>query len=64
MFRTTYYGNAYIDSSGEFQFEKRNFESISKYADKLNEIIDATLETTDRKQLKIVSHSMGGLVVR
>lgn len=64
MFRTTYYGYAYIDSSGNFQFEKRNYESIGEYANKLKGIIDATLETTGRKQVKIVSHSMGGLVVR
>jgi predicted nucleic acid-binding Zn-ribbon protein len=64
LFRTTYYGYAYIDSSGKFQFEKRNYESITEYANKLNNIIDAILETTGRKKVKIVSHSMGGLVVR
>lgn len=64
LFRTTYYGNAYIDSSGKFQFQTRNYESIETYADKLKNIIDATLETTGRSKVKIVSHSMGGLVVR
>ncbi len=64
MFRTTYYGYAYIDSLGHFQFEKKNYESITEYAKKLNGIIDATLSTTGRKKLKIVTHSMGGLVVR
>src|SRR3989338_10540 len=64
LFRTTYYGYAYIDSLGKFQFEKRNYESIGEYANKLKSIIDATLETTGRSKVKIVSHSMGGLVVR
>jgi hypothetical protein len=64
MFRTTYYGNAYIDASGGFQFQKKNYESISAYAQKLDKIIDATLATTGRKKVKIVAHSMGGLVAR
>lgn len=64
LFRTTYYGNAYIDPSGNFQFEKKNYETITEYANKLNRIVDATLETTGRQKVKIVAHSMGGLVVR
>ena len=44
LLRTTYYGYAYIDSSGSFQFEKRNYEGIEEYANKLNGIIDSTLE--------------------
>lgn len=64
LFRTTYYGEAYINSEGKFVWVDSKYESISYYADKLKEIIDSTLKLTDREKIKIVSHSMGGLVTR
>jgi len=64
LFRTTYYGAAYINSEGYYVWKSSKYESISDYAKKLGEIIDSTLELTNRKKIKIVAHSMGGLVTR
>ncbi|MCA9459843.1 MAG: hypothetical protein KC550_04820, partial [Nanoarchaeota archaeon] len=63
MYRTTYYGGA-INNNRNFEWVNSKYDSISDYADKLEETIDSTLALTNRKQVKIVAHSMGGLVVR
>lgn len=63
LYRTTYYGGV-INNQGNFEWRDSKFDSISDYADKLKETIDSTLALTNRKQIKIVSHSMGGLVTR
>lgn len=61
--RVTYYYNFYREDDDYVVITQKS-ESIETYAIRLNEIIKATQHHTGKKKVRIVAHSMGGLVVR
>ena len=53
-----------LQEEGNYQIVQTKSENIETYSLRLKEIIDVVKEKTDRPKVKIVAHSMGGLVVR
>jgi len=60
--RTTYYLNAYDEFGATIGLEDN--QQISKYAQRLGDVVEEVLDATGKDKVIIISHSMGGLVSR
>lgn len=63
VLRASYYYQQYYDL-GKYSITSQKSEKIENYAIRLKEIIDLIKYRTGATKVNIVSHSMGGLVVR
>jgi hypothetical protein len=61
--KASYYFDSFYNLGGYVYITKKN-DNIDTYAIRLSEIVNSLKISTDRPQVNIVAHSMGGLVVR
>jgi len=63
VFKPSYYITSYEDAFGIWSVQSKT-QGIDSYALRLKEIIDYVKHLTGKDKVKVVAHSMGGLVVR